>query len=61
MCRERVGNQVLFIFVTRVWDLWTARFVTSQTLGAEGFPVVFLHPKETGGVLLELLEETASS
>ena len=30
-------------------------------LGAEGFPVVFLHPKETGGVLLELLEETASS
>ncbi len=26
-------------------------------IGAEGCPVAFLHPKATGGVLLELLEE----
>ena len=26
-------------------------------VGAEGFPVAFLHPKSTSGVLLELLEE----
>jgi len=26
-------------------------------LGAEGSPVAFIHPKATGGVLLELLEE----
>ena len=25
--------------------------------GAEGFPVAFVHPKATGGVLLELLDE----
>ena len=28
-------------------------------VGAEGFPVAFIHPKATGGVLLEILEETA--
>ena len=27
-------------------------------VGAEGYPVAFIHPKSTGGVLLELLEET---
>ena len=27
-------------------------------IGAEGFPVAFLHPKSTMGVLLELLQET---
>ena len=26
--------------------------------GAEGYPVAFIHPKATGGVLLELLEAT---
>ncbi len=30
------------------------------SLGAEGFPVAFLHPRHTGGVLIELLEEPAS-
>lgn len=28
------------------------------TIGAEGFPVAFLHPKSCNGVLVELLEET---
>ena len=28
------------------------------SLGAEGYPVAFLHPKATGGVLMELLEES---
>jgi methylmalonyl-CoA epimerase len=28
-------------------------------LGAEGCPVAFIHPKATGGVLLELLEESS--
>ncbi len=28
-------------------------------LGAEGFPVAFLHPKSCNGVLVELLEESA--
>jgi methylmalonyl-CoA epimerase len=27
------------------------------SVGAEGCPVAFLHPKETGGVLIELLQE----
>ena len=27
------------------------------TIGAEGFRVIFIHPKSTGGVLLELAEE----
>lgn len=31
---------------------------TTAEIGAEGFPVAFIHPKATGGVLLELLEET---
>jgi methylmalonyl-CoA epimerase len=31
---------------------------TSAELGAEGYPVAFVHPKATGGVLLELLEVT---
>ena len=30
-------------------------------VGAEGFPVAFIHPKATGGVLLELLEDTSAS
>ena len=30
-------------------------------IGAEGYPVAFIHPKATGGVLLEVLEETAPS
>ncbi len=29
-------------------------------LGAEGHPVAFIHPKATGGVLLELLEESSN-
>ncbi|MFT5431720.1 MAG: methylmalonyl-CoA epimerase [Myxococcota bacterium] len=28
------------------------------TIGAEGYPVAFLHPKSCNGVLIELLEET---
>ncbi len=27
------------------------------SIGAEGYPVAFMHPRATGGVLLELLEE----
>ena len=35
------------------------RLVTkSPEIGAEGYPVAFIHPKATGGVLLELLEES---
>ena len=30
-------------------------------VGAEGFPVAFIHPKSTGGVLLELLEASSDS
>ena len=34
------------------------RLVSGQPeIGAEGHPVSFVHPKATGGVLLELLEE----
>jgi len=29
----------------------------SPEIGAEGFPVAFIHPRASGGVLLELLEE----
>ena len=29
----------------------------TPAIGAEGYPVAFIHPKATGGVLLELLEE----
>ena len=28
-----------------------------QTIGAEGYKVVFIHPKSTGGVLVELAEK----
>ena len=28
------------------------------SIGAEGYPVAFLHPKSCSGVLVELLEET---
>jgi methylmalonyl-CoA epimerase len=31
---------------------------TEAVTGAEGCPVAFVHPKATGGVLLELLEDT---
>jgi len=31
---------------------------TKAERGAEGYPVAFIHPKATGGVLLELLEAT---
>ena len=31
---------------------------TKAERGAEGYPVAFVHPKATGGVLLELLEVT---
>tara|TARA_B100000029_G_scaffold404127_1_gene404073 strand:- start:1875 stop:2300 length:426 start_codon:yes stop_codon:yes gene_type:complete len=29
----------------------------TPSIGAEGYPVAFMHPKATGGILLELLEE----
>ena len=33
------------------------QFVNEEpTLGAAGLPIVFLHPKSTGGVLIELVE-----
>ena len=28
--------------------------------GAEGFPVAFIHPKSTGGVLIELVESATA-
>ena len=34
---------------------------TVPEVGAEGYPVAFVHPKATGGVLLELLEVTGDS
>lgn len=35
-----------------------ARLVTEEIqIGAEGYRYVFVHPKSTGGVLLELIEE----
>ena len=30
-------------------------------LGAEGYPVAFVHPKATGGVLLELLDDSGGA
>ena len=30
---------------------------TKAEIGAEGLPVAFIHPKATGGVLLELIED----
>ena len=30
---------------------------TSPHIGAEGFKIAFLHPKSTGGVLIELCEK----
>ena len=30
---------------------------TSPRIGAEGFKIAFLHPKSTGGVLIELCEQ----
>ena len=30
---------------------------TSPSIGAEGFKIAFLHPKSTGGVLIELCEK----
>ena len=29
----------------------------NPTIGAEGYKVVFIHPKSTGGVLVELAEK----
>ncbi|MBT5096538.1 MAG: methylmalonyl-CoA epimerase, partial [Candidatus Marinimicrobia bacterium] len=29
----------------------------TPTVGAEGYKVVFIHPKSTGGVLVELAEK----
>ena len=31
----------------------------SYTIGAEGYKVVFIHPKSTGGVLVEFAEKTS--
>ncbi|HIA79388.1 MAG TPA: methylmalonyl-CoA epimerase [Candidatus Marinimicrobia bacterium] len=33
----------------------------NYTIGAEGYKVVFIHPKSTGGVLVELAEKPANS
>ena len=33
----------------------------NYTIGAEGYKVVFIHPKSTGGVLVELAEKSANS
>ena len=30
----------------------------NYTYGAEGYKVIFIHPRSTGGVLLELAEKT---
>jgi methylmalonyl-CoA epimerase len=30
---------------------------TSPRIGAEGFQIAFIHPKSTGGVLIELCEK----
>ena len=39
-------------------DAAGVRLVSSTPeIGAEGYPVAFVHPKATGGVLLELLDE----
>ena len=32
----------------------------SFTIGAEGFKVVFVHPKYTGGILVELTQRQAN-
>lgn len=38
------------------------RLVDSEpSIGAEGLPVAFLHPRSTGGVLVELLEESPAA
>ena len=29
-----------------------------SSIGAEGFKVIFIHPRSTGGVLVELAEKT---
>ena len=38
-------------------DRGTQLIDTSPRIGAEGFKIAFLHPKSTGGVLIELCEK----
>ena len=38
-----------------------ATLLGEPRIGAHGTPVVFLHPKETGGVLIELMETPAGA
>jgi methylmalonyl-CoA/ethylmalonyl-CoA epimerase len=47
--------------IARLKGLGVAFVDETPRLGAAGLPIVFLHPKSTGGVLVELVEKSAKA
>jgi len=35
---------------------WSASYLGEPRIGAHGTPIVFIHPKNSNGVLIELME-----
>ena len=58
--QHHVCYEVPDIHAARAWfEARGARVLGEPRIGAHGTPVLFLHPKGTGGVLVELMESPA--
>ena len=53
LAKERAGGKTFFDLEGELNDLINNK----PKIGAEGYKIVFIHPKSTGGVLVELAEK----
>lgn len=60
--QHHVCYEVPDIAAAKAWfEGWGVRLLGEPRIGAHGTPVFFLHPKDTGGVLTEIMEMPAGA